>query len=163
MKTLTPKMLTGVVALGLASWSVSETLAAGPPGYPHYHHHPGYVVVNSYVAPTTYAAYYTADASNPAPGASIRLVNPAANRVALRYVLDGGSVQSLPAGYQVEINRVSVIEFDRGGSAGRARYTLWDGTYKFLPTSGVWDLYRQAVETAAPQLSYAASNPLPAN
>lgn len=113
--------------------------------------------------PYVVARTYYMEASNPAPAASILLTNPAENRVALKYTLNGGAVQLLQAGFTVQLNRVSVIEFDRGGGAGRARYSLTDGAYKFTSTNGYWDLFRDtAPSNEAVAAVDVAANPLPA-
>jgi hypothetical protein len=103
--------------------------------------------------------FYPEDLSNQAPVADIQLVNPVKNQVTLKYTLNGGAVQLLQAGYSVQIHQVSVVEFDRGGGAGRARYSLTDGTYKFQPTNGYWDLFHES--TVAEATADIAANPLP--
>jgi hypothetical protein len=105
-------------------------------------------------------------ASNPIPvvAADIQLINPASNRVTLTYTLDNGGGQTLAAGYSAQINQLAVIEFDRGGGIGRARYSLTDGAYKFVASNGSWDLVRQtaqSVQTA--QVATTATNPIPGN
>jgi hypothetical protein len=178
MKALMHKLVIGLVATTLTTCGGRVMLAAAPP-HPHppiphvpsayygYHHHPGYypgwtppVVI--YRQPTPIVVYSTPLASNPAPAASIRLLNPAENRVTLRYTLNGGAVQSLPAGYSADIDQESVIEFDRGGLSGRASFTLRDGTYKFVSAGGLWKLVR-AVGTneSNPPVSDVAANPIP--
>lgn len=37
-----------------------------------------------------------------------------------------------------------LVEFDRGGAHGLARYTLTEGYYEFTPTEKGWDLFKQA-------------------
>ena len=96
------------------------------------------------------------------PPVEIRLANP--NQVALNYTLDGGPVQTLPAGQAVTLNQDAVIAFDRGGAQGWNRFTLTSGAYKFIPAAGAWSLVRDVsdstVVTAASPISPAA-NPLP--
>ncbi len=45
--------------------------------------------------------------------------------------------QALPGG------STWAVEFDRGGSLGKAKYGLSDGTYAFTPTDTGWELYEQ--------------------
>jgi hypothetical protein len=141
----------------------------GPPmGHPghhpghHHHHHPygPYPVVGPVIVEevTTYAE---SDDANPAPTADIQLVNPAENRVTLRFRLDDGELQSLPAGRSINIDRAVVITFDQGGNSGRARYSLTDGAYKFAATGRTWDLFRVSAQAAAPQYADADANPMP--
>lgn len=119
-------------------------------------------VARPVVIPST--PIYQPNTTNPVPVADIRLVNPAENSVTLKYQLDDGQVRSLPAGYSVAINQVVVISFDRGGSAGRTRYTLSDGTYAFVAAGGAWDLVLRS-STDASMNGYAdvAANPVPGN
>jgi hypothetical protein len=93
------------------------------------------------------------------------VVNPTENRVSLKYTLNGGAVQSLQAGYSVQINQASVIEFDRGGGMGRKRYALRDGTYVFKPTNGgYWNLFPESTTSdGAGTLGDVAANPTPGN
>jgi len=67
----------------------------------------------------------------------------------------------LPAGSSVDICQESVIEFDRGGAAGWARYGLTCGTYKFIPASGCWTLVQETVASVVAEPTTAA-NPVPA-
>ena len=46
--------------------------------------------------------------------------------------------QTLPGG------KTYVVEFDRGGGHGKARYSVKDGAYAFTPTDRGWELYRQS-------------------
>ncbi|MGA2066160.1 MAG: hypothetical protein ABSG86_14390 [Thermoguttaceae bacterium] len=158
MKALGNKVLVGCLATTLLACG-SAALAAGgavkkpvgPPagaGGPHpayhphpvYHHHPP--VVHGRVGVVVLGGVDTTamDATDATPDAQVRLVNPAENRVTLRYTLDGGPVQSLAAGDSVDIAPQSVLEFGRGGSAGRARVTLTDGQYRFARGNGSWRL-----------------------
>ena len=93
-------------------------------------------------------------AVNPVP-AEIRLVNP--NPLTLKYTLNGGPVQLLPAGGAVAIHQESIIAFDRGGAMGWNRYRLTSGVYEFVPANSVWTLVREVPESAI----VAAANPVP--
>jgi hypothetical protein len=145
------------LSLGLASLVLTVGTAgvssAQPFPWPHHHHHylpyrP--VVVTPVVSPVVYRPTVVVPA-NPvisAP-AAIQLVNPLQNQVALTYRLNSGIVQVLPAGGSVSIYRESVIEFDRGGAAGLARYGLTSGAYKFVPVNGHWTLVQEATSSIA--------------
>jgi hypothetical protein len=129
--------------------------------YPHLYHHP--IVVGPRFVPYAVAApvYVAPDASNPAPTADIRLINPAKNGVTLRFRLDGGAVQTLPAGTSMALTQASVLSFNRGGDAGWGRYELTDGTYRFASANGAWDLIHD--EGPSGELVSDGSNPVPAN
>ncbi len=181
MKTLNQKLV--IVLLLAAMVSLTASVALAQPGH---HHHPGGGWIPGYPTPwwlrpgpnpwrpipyprpiivnpvsPVYTTYYESDATNPVPVANIQLANPRENRVTLRFTLNSGEVQSLAAGYNVQINQVSVIEFDRGNGAGRARYNLTDGAYKFVASGGMWDLVRQGAD--ASPIANLAANPAPGN
>jgi hypothetical protein len=172
MKTLSQKLLAGLLVIGLTTLVASAAQAGPPPqkkwipGYPtpggmNHHHHPP--KPHPVIYPGPVYVVDNSDDSNPVPVADIQLLNPAENRVTLKYSLDGGQVRSLPAGTSVRINRAVVVSFDRGGGAGRARFSLTDGVYKFAPASGTWTLVRQTVENdAAAEVADADTNPAPA-
>lgn len=163
MKKLTRTLLVGSLALGLTLCVANTSLAQfGFFGHfgPHHHRH-GYwgayyspmvyspmvvesstVVESPTVSETT--SYSQVADMNPAPIISIQLVNPMENRVSLNYRLDDGVLQSLPPGGSITISQVTVISFDRGAGAARARYRLTDGMYKFVVSGGLWELVHQA-------------------
>jgi hypothetical protein len=177
MKTLAQKLVIGLLTIAITTCVVSAAQAwpgpgpgphpgpgPGPHPWPHPGPHPGPWYPPVVIHPRPYVvASYCEDDSNPTPAADIRVVNPAENRVTLKYTLNGGAVQLLQAGYSVQINQVSVIEFDRGGGAGRTRYSLTDGTYKFKPTNGgYWGLFQEsATNIEAVATADSSENPLP--
>jgi len=165
-KTLTVVLVASVVILA----GVQAGFGGPPHPYPHPHYYPHYdhwhYTAGLYVRPTvvlsypvTTTAYYAPDVSNPAPLADIRLVNPAKNRVALRFRLDRGETQTLPAGAAIAIPQAAVISFDRGGAAGWANYRLTDGLYRFAANNGAWGLVHGTSPAAG--LVAHASNPAP--
>jgi hypothetical protein len=153
------KWTIGVALLALVTCTAGVSWAnpykIGPP----YHQHPHGPII---VAPAAYppVAYCLVNSANPA--AAIRLVNPLQNQVALRYRLNSGMVQVLPAGCRMDICQQSAIEFDRGGAAGWALYGLTCGTYKFLPANGYWTLVHETAESVFAEPTPAA-NPVPTN
>lgn len=141
------KLVFGVLATALVI-GTAQMASAKPWPKPWPHPHYGPVV---FVNPVTTVCY----PANLVP-AEIQLVNP--NQVALKYTLNGGPVQLLPAGSTVAISQESVIGFDRGGAAGWNRNSLTSGVYKFIPANGTWALVREVPESTA----IAAANPVPA-
>lgn len=135
--------------------------APGEP--PHYHrsqiHHSndwgfgfGPAIVMRHPVVVTRSRAYGSPAAPPAnflptpssEAASVVLLNPKENNGpvnyalnAIRYTMLPGYEQKLPAG------RTWTLEFDRGGSFGRARYTLTPGTYAFAVTERGWDVSRR--------------------
>jgi hypothetical protein len=151
MFALARKMVFGALATTLVIGTGSLAMAKPwpkPLPWPHYHHGP---VV--YVNPM--AVY----AVNPVP-AEIQLVNPATNQVALKYTLNGGPVQLLPAGTSVALHQESVVGFDRGGASGWGRFGLTAGVYEFVPANGAWTLVRDTTNSVA---TLDAANPIPGN
>jgi hypothetical protein len=133
------------------------------PDWHQYVPHP-WSVIRPIIVEGASTSYYEPDATNPVPEAYIRLVNSQKNRVTLKFRLNDGELQSLPAGYSVEIRQAAVISFDRGGAAGRTRYSLTDGTFKFVASGGMWDLVRESLQDEETSLtSYEDANPLPGN
>ncbi|MBN2217827.1 MAG: hypothetical protein JW719_10685 [Pirellulales bacterium] len=116
--------------------------------WPNHGHHRPPVVYRPIIVETT-PIYPQTAVSNPVPVADIQLINPAENQWTLSFRFeDEDEVQSLSAGYSIEINRPVVIVFDRGGGSGWARYQLTDGTYKFVASGGQWDLVHEASQVA---------------
>ncbi len=148
MYALARKMVFGLVATTLVIGTAHVAMAKPPKlqPWPHYYHGP---MVVCYPV-------------NPVP-AEIQLINPAANQVALRYVLNGGPVQLLPAGSSVSIHQQSVVGVDRGGASGWGRYSLTGGVYKFIPANGAWTLVCETSESVTSDVVASAANPGPAN
>ena len=100
---------------------------------------------------------------NPLPGTSfsgnpIRILNPASSRATLSYTLNGVVYRIQPGESQdLREDRAWVIEFNRGGNFGLARYGLETGLYSFSVTDHGWELYRGPLE----QTSAVAPNPPP--
>ncbi len=154
MFALARKIVFGVLATTLVIGTAHVAMAKPwpkPQPWPHHFHGPAVFINPVAVYPV-----------NPVP-AEIQLINPATNQVALRYMLNGGPVQLLPAGASVAIHRESIVGFDRGGAAGWGRYDLTGGVYKFVPANGVWTLVRDTTESVADSTIIAAANPVPAN
>jgi len=83
------------------------------------------------------------------PNAEVLLLNPEDDTIA--YNLNGTRFDMQPGFSQKLTTRPSwVVEFDRGGSFGTARYTLTKGAYKFIATDRGWDLARHDETPAAP-------------
>jgi len=72
------------------------------------------------------------------------IVNPKENGVVLRYVLDGKEIELPPGHYQnLGLGHAWTVEFDRGGSLGKHRYSITNGLFEFTPTSEGWQLFQQ--------------------
>ena len=101
--------------------------------------------------------------SAPAPysGPGVTIRNPAEPGIQLSYTIDARQGYDIAARQtqQLATKGSYLIEFDRGGEFGRARYTITEGLYDFTPTDHGWELYRQPESAAAERVK---SNPLPA-
>ena len=184
MKAIAQKLLIGLLAIAVTTLVASLAQAQPPHPWPHPGPHPGpfpgphpwhpVPYIHPWAPPVVIyhprpyivervCTPYCEDVSNPAPAADIRLVNPAENRVTLKYTLNGGDVQSIEAGSSVQINQPAVIAYDRGANLGRTRLSLTDGTYTFKPTNGgYWRLFRETeISNANPVVGDLATNPLP--
>jgi len=133
------------------------------PWYYHYPYYYGYPY-SSYYAPSyvydySYPSYPESvpQATEPAPtftpnplpaAANIQVVNPPENRVALSFTLNGQTITLQPGQTRdLQSDRSWIIEFDRGGQFGLARYSLEPGVYVFTPTDKGWELYHQTPPT----------------
>jgi hypothetical protein len=86
----------------------------------------------------------------------VAVINPVETGVTLQFLVDG-QLKSLPCGSRLELAAAQprVVDFDRGESFGRARYSLDDGLYTFTATEQGWELY--GTEYAAPEAVEAGS------
>jgi hypothetical protein len=80
----------------------------------------------------------------------ITVQNASSKNVAVTFLMDAQDI-SLRDGEVRSFNgRASrVVEFDRGGDFGSARYDLSPGDYEFVITDRGWDLQRRAASSAA--------------
>jgi hypothetical protein len=138
-----------------------------PPSYSQYGYSPygrpyyaeTLIVDRPYAVPVTRYVRPVAEPPYSGPGVTIR--NPGATVVTLSYTIDSRRSHDLAAGESQQLTEKGryLIEFDRGGDFGRARYTIAEGTYEFTLTDHGWELYRQA--DAATHGQRVKSNPLP--
>jgi hypothetical protein len=72
----------------------------------------------------------------------IVIANPIENDAAVSYLLMSRYPYTIEAGFKQQLanDREWLIEFDRGGSYGKARYTLPEGRYDFVVTEKGWEL-----------------------
>ncbi len=103
-------------------------------------------------------------------GGPIKITNPATNRAALSYSLNG-MVYTIQPGFSQEFaeDRDWVIDFSRGPNLGAGRYSLHTGLYSFGAGGNGWELFSVPVETSPagglptppPPRPSATVNPLP--
>jgi hypothetical protein len=158
-------------SVGTGGFSVGN--APPPSNYPHgygsgyrnyYGARPNYEAAvyrdNTYRAPVV---RYVRPAPEPPPyaGPGVTIRNPAATGVQLSYTLDARYPYDIEAGQTQQLTRKGsyLVEFDRGGEFGRARYTITEGLYDFTLTDHGWELYRQPDHVA--EAERVRSNPLP--
>lgn len=77
-------------------------------------------------------------------GSTLQIWNSSGQKIGVAFLVDSkeieladGQSHSLRGGQQ------RIVEFDRGGTYGTARYALTDGQYEFVITDRGWDLVRK--------------------
>jgi hypothetical protein len=130
----------------------------------HDHYYPRYVYVQP--APVVRERVYiereprpydarSYQTTSPAPAADtlITVQNAAGKSVAVTFLMDAQDVSLRDGETRTFTGRSTrVVEFDRGGDYGSARYDLTPGDYEFIVTARGWDLQRKtsaAASTAA--------------
>jgi len=165
MKTGYCKVLCGLMAAVVVAACCSAAFAG--------HHGRGAVIVGAPVyslpppitivpPPRVYVSYpptvyYSPLPANPAPAVmvnpvvytapvsrGIAVVNPATSGVTLSFRVDGTAFQLAPGARQeLAHSQPRMIEFDRGGAFGSAKYQLIEGIFTFQATDKGWDVYKQ--------------------
>jgi hypothetical protein len=105
---------------------------------------------------TGYWPQVTPNPPVPSGAAPAVVTNPATNSATLNFQVDGAAYSLAPGETRdFDVSVPHVVQFDRGGGAGMARYSLTSGTYTFTPTAQGWELYHRAHEPtlAEPQAS----------
>lgn len=133
-------------------------------GYPYGRPYGGTtVVIGGYSQPRTryVEPRYVEQAPAPYDGPGVTIRNPAEPGAALSYTIDSRHSFDIATGQSQHLSTKGsyLVEFDRGGDFGRARYTITEGLYDFTPTDHGWELYRQPDAAAAAER--VKSNPLP--
>jgi hypothetical protein len=83
-------------------------------------------------------------------GEPIRIINSRTNDITLNYTINDNPYEIKPGESQtLEDNYTWVVEFDRGGDFGEARYTLEPGEYSFALSEHGWELYHKFPTTNA--------------
>jgi hypothetical protein len=102
----------------------------------------------TYVTPATPQENFLPTPSVDPPG--VVLLNPTRNSGPVNYTLNDVRC-TMAAGYQQKLpgEREWIIEFDRGGSFGTARYSLTPGAYAFAVTERGWEVFRRTDPVAA--------------
>ena len=78
------------------------------------------------------------------PAKASAIVNPQETGVVLRYLLNGKEIELPPGHYQnLGFGRTWTVEFDRGGSQGKHRYSIGNGLFEFTPTPDGWELFHK--------------------
>jgi hypothetical protein len=123
--------------------------------YPRYYYYPAPVIQER----VTYVERAPAVTRNAQPAASlneppvadtlITVQNASARNVAVTFLMDTQDVALRDGEVRSFTGRTSrVVEFDRGGDFGSARYDLSPGDYEFVITARGWDLQRRAASSA---------------
>jgi hypothetical protein len=133
-------------------------------GYGYGYSYPSYGYYG-YSYPTYGDSYSVARPVSPNPPASVgvaKIFSPRDSGVTLSYSLNDSTFTIPPGASQtVNLDRLWVISFDRGGQFGRAEYSLQPGLYTFAPTDRGWELFRTRLQNV-PAQGGAAMTPTPA-
>lgn len=119
----------------------------------------------STAAPTTAASPIVRNNTLPAysgPGVTIR--NPQGSGGNVAFVVDERTEMELAPGESAPLKDKAgyTVTFDRGGDFGTTHRVLGEGTYEFVATEKGWELRREAIDVAAPNLPTVRRNELPA-
>jgi hypothetical protein len=102
----------------------------------------------TYVTPATPQENFLPTPSVDVP--DVVLLNPTRNGGPVNYTLNETRC-TMAAGFHQKLpgERAWIIEFDRGGSFGTARYSLTPGKYAFAVSERGWELFRRTNPVAA--------------
>lgn len=82
--------------------------------------------------------------SSAASAGTLQIWNNAGRQVPVAFLVDSREVELADGqSHSLHGGKQRIVEFDRGGSFGTARYALTEGEYKFVITSRGWDLVRK--------------------
>lgn len=164
-------------SIGGSGWSVGNAPSWYGPGYGYgygsgYGYGPGYysppvVIERQVVQPQV--RYVPVQATTTAyQGQGVALRNPAKTETTLSYTIDSQDEHEIAAGetQRLAAKRTYIIDFDRGGDFGHAKYSIYEGWYQFTLTDRGWELFRQqgplpADETTSTETTKVKANPLP--
>lgn len=90
----------------------------------------------------------------PVDAMTVVLLNPEENAQTVSVLLADEEL-SLEAAQQIQFATpdATIVEFDRGGNFGTARYSLSEGVYEFKLTDQGWELYRKAFKVTLDNLA----------
>jgi hypothetical protein len=82
--------------------------------------------------------------SLPANSGTLQIWNGAGRQVPVAFLVDAREVELADGqSHSLHGGQQRIVQFDRGGSFGTARYALTEGEYEFLITPRGWDLVRK--------------------
>lgn len=95
------------------------------------------------------------------PGVTIR--NPPSSGGKVAFVVDERTEMELAPGESAPLKDKAgyTVTFDRGGDFGTTHRVLGEGTYEFVVAEKGWELRREALDAAAPNLPTVRRNELP--
>jgi hypothetical protein len=83
-------------------------------------------------------------ASKPASSSTLQIWNASGQRLPVSFLVDSKEIElSDGQSHSLRGDKQRVVEFDRGGTYGTARYAITDGQYEFVITDRGWDLVRK--------------------
>jgi hypothetical protein len=163
-------------SIGGSGWSVGNAPSWYGPGYGNgygsgYGYGPGYysppvVIERQVVQPQV--RYVPVQPATNYQGQGVLIRNPAKTETTLSYTIDSQDEHEIMSGetQRLVAKRTYIIDFDRGGDFGHAKYSIYEGWYQFTLTDRGWELFRQqgplpVDETTPIEKTKVKANPLP--
>lgn len=85
-----------------------------------------------------------APASKSASSQTLQIWNASGQRIPVAFLVDAKEIELADGqSHSIHGGKQRVVEFDRGGTYGTARYAVTDGQYEFVITDRGWDLVRK--------------------
>jgi hypothetical protein len=85
-----------------------------------------------------------APASKSTSSSTLQIWNASGQRIPVAFLVDSQEIEiSDGQSHSLRGDKQRVVEFDRGGNYGTARYAITDGQYEFVITGRGWDLVRK--------------------
>ena len=85
-----------------------------------------------------------APASRSASASTLQIWNASGQRIPVSFLVDSKEIELADGqSHSLRGDKQRIVEFDRGGNYGTARYAITDGQYEFTITDRGWDLVRK--------------------
>lgn len=98
-------------------------------------------------------------------GTGVTIRNPKASGGMVGFIVDERMQMDLTPGESAPLKDKAsyTVTFDRGGDFGTTHRVLGEGTYEFVATDKGWELRRESIDSATPNLPTVRRNELPSS